>query len=99
MLKPPPMFDFGQPAQLGVDPAAGSDRTAAQIVPTEDSDHWYAVANDIANAIFDAKSLAEVERVKSENMAKLRDLVTNRRDLAELLSSAFADRRRQLGRA
>lgn len=92
MLKaPPPLFDFG------VDRAAGQDRTAVRIMPGDDSDRWYGLANDIANAIYDARTLAEVEAVKTRNLEALRDLTAHRRDLAELLSAAFADRRTQLG--
>lgn len=58
---------------------------------------WYAVANNIANAINDAKTLDEVERVKEENRDNLRALTINRRDLAVVLSAGFADRRNQLG--
>lgn len=59
---------------------------------------WYASANDIANAVYDATTLDEVDAVAKRHAATLSDLKTYRRDLALTLSAAFQDRRCQLRR-
>ena len=65
---------------------------------TRSPEAWFAVANDICNALFDAASLAEIDRIRERHESTLADMVREQRDLAHTVSLGFADRRAALRR-
>lgn len=89
-LQPPPLF-------AGFDtPAAPLSATA--MVGGAGTMDWWDVGNAICNALADARTLDDIERIKAEHAESLRAMVAARRDIAASVSLAFQLRRQELGR-
>lgn len=78
---PRPMF-------AGFETAAANDGAATD---------WWTMGNDICNALLDARTMADIERIKTDYADRLREMTKTRRDLARTVSLAFQLRRQELG--
>lgn len=59
---------------------------------------WWDVGNAICNALTDARTVSDIERIKAEHADTLKAMVAARRDIAGSVSLAFQLRRQELGR-
>lgn len=85
MLDLPPLFA----------PAAAPEADGTGV--SADSARWWALGNDLCQAVADAPTLMDLEKMKHQRRQDLDSLRQHARGIATTLSIVFGERRRQLG--
>lgn len=104
MAKPPrPLFagfaapPATEPTWVGVDMGGESLSAEAMVGGADSVIDWWDVGNAICNALTDARTIDDIERIKAGHAGALKAMVAARRDIAETVSQAFQLRRQELG--